>query len=204
MTWFFNLRSRLTSSHKSGHGDENDSTGMSTSFINYPPFSLPLDSSIDIIHWFQVKQNINIQAAQPQTQPPPQHSTPSPSYFPEQQHQQSPPTPQRPLIHPIPESIIAATEKGMICENLMCSTLPSPALHKQYQNQPLPPYQLPQEETQLAPLSSTNSAEQPKHETEPDSPALVMRPSEAAGREGKRGSWATGSGRCVRWKGTDA
>ncbi|EAT84592.1 hypothetical protein SNOG_08316 [Parastagonospora nodorum SN15] len=38
--------------------------------------------------------------------------------------------PRKPSLNPVTEDIISATEKGMISENLLCSSLPSPAVRR--------------------------------------------------------------------------
>jgi hypothetical protein len=42
----------------------------------------------------------------------------------------TPGPPRKPSLHPVPSAIITATEKGMISENLLCSSLPSPVLRR--------------------------------------------------------------------------
>lgn len=42
--------------------------------------------------------------------------------------------PRKPSLDPVPEAIIAATESGMMGENLLCSSLPSPVLRHVHGN----------------------------------------------------------------------
>ncbi|KAH7077921.1 hypothetical protein BKA63DRAFT_274578 [Paraphoma chrysanthemicola] len=152
----------------------------------------------------------------------PPHHSPTFTFPPDSQ------PPPKPLLYPVPEEIIAATEKGMICENLLCSSLPSPALHQDPSRSQLNRqsqhakhrthtksthserwHYFPDPEIQtdgasgrrhdsLDSQDSQHGHGQPRHEHE-----VLTRGEEACVGTGKEGSWGSAGERSVRWKGVD-
>lgn len=103
----------------------------------------------------------------------------------------------------------------MVCENLMCSGLPSPVLHWQahpptaaekYHYFPEPTFgTVPVAQPRVGSLDSNESQTHENEVNEVNEPLQVVltRGEEACGGAGKRGSWVGRRGGSVKWKGID-
>ncbi|OAL49373.1 hypothetical protein IQ07DRAFT_632208 [Pyrenochaeta sp. DS3sAY3a] len=118
--------------------------------------------------------------------PYPPRSTPSPPQLP----------PTKPTLHPVPSEIITATEKGMIGENLLCASLPSPMIQH---HDPL------DTTTPGGPFDEAfrggSGASEDSVRYEDEVRVVLTRGEEAC--RGGGGGMEGRSGRCVKWKGID-
>ncbi|KAF2828515.1 hypothetical protein CC86DRAFT_437868 [Ophiobolus disseminans] len=110
---------------------------------------------------------------------------------------QHPSPPAKPALHPVPEAIIAAAERGMIAENFMCSDLPSPVFRHAHAETRYGYFPDAHEDRQQS-LESEESQAHESDAVERHGGMVLTRGEEACGGAGKRGGWR---GRSVRWKG---